>query len=300
MQLDAKSLILFIAPAILFFGLIYVYPALSTLSLSLFDVANFSFTDATFVGLQNFSSLMTTPLFLLSLRNIFVIWLVGGIVVFGLSFLFVALLRTLPPWPRNFFRAAIFLPNIVNVVAIVTIWTQYVYNPRGGLLVGLSNALGLTDLVRVQWMAPDMVFWAMLVAYLWGALGWFAVIIMAGEETIPTDIYEAARLDGAKGARLFFDFTIPLIFGVLKVAVVMWTVTVINLFAFVKAFNPIATSEQTYTPALYLYELAFGATISGGPQQVGKAAAAATILLVLVLVAATIVERLMRRERLEY
>jgi ABC-type sugar transport system permease subunit len=298
--IDKRMLFWFLAPSIALYVGIFVYPTISTLYLSFFSVGSFLATDAVFVGIRNYLELFTTPLFISSLVNIAIIWSAGGLIVFGVSFLFVALLRTLPQKAQSFFRAMIFLPNIINVVAVVTIWTQYVYNPRGGMLVTLFNALGLPELAQTQWTGPENVFWAMTIAYVWGSLGWFAVIIMAGEKSIPADLYEAARLDGAKPANLFFDITLPLLADVMRVAVVMWTVTVINLFAFVKAFNPIATSPQTYTPAVYLYELAFGAQLGGGNVQVGKSAAAATILLVLVVVSAALIERLMRRERVEF
>lgn len=291
---------LFVGPSVLLYLLIFLYPTLMTLALSLFRVEHFSLAGASFVGLGNYRELLTTPLFLRSVQNIGVIWLVGGALVFSVSFLFTGLLHTLPAGPRSFFRAMIFLPNIINVIALVTLWTQYIYNPRFGLFRSLFDWLGLDSLAQFSWTAPEHIFWAMLLAFLWGAQGWYTLIILAGADQIPAELYEAARLEGAGPGRSFLSITLPLLREVLRTTAVMWTINTINLFAFVKAFNPVNTTAETYTPALYLYELAFGSGMGSDQTQVGKAAAAAVLILGLVLVSSAALSRLLRRERLEF
>ena len=244
---------LFLTPSVLLLLLTFLYPLLMTFALSVVKVDDFSLAGGQFVGLNNYRELLTTPLFLQSVQNIGLLWLVGGVVVFGLSFLFTALLHTLPSGPRNFFRAMIFLPHIINVVAVVTLWTQYIYNPRFGFFKEFFGALGLTSLANFAWTSPDNVFWAMMLAYLWASLGWYTLVILAGADQIPPELYEAAKLEGANTGQVFFGITLPLLRGVLNTCVVIWTIHVINVFAFVKAFNPVAMTSQTYTPAVYLY-----------------------------------------------
>lgn len=291
---------LFLAPATVLFLLIFLYPLIMTLVLSVMKIDDFTLAGAQFIGLTNYRELFTTPLFLQSLKNIGLLWGVGGVVVFGLSFLFTALLHSLPTGPRNFFRAMIFLPHIINVVAVVTLWSQYIYNPRFGLFKTFFEALHLDALANFGWTSPEHVFWALMIAYIWASLGWYTLVIMAGADQIPPELYEAARLEGAGTGAVFFQITLPLLRGVLNTCVVLWTIHVINVFAFFKAFNPVATTPQTYTPAVYLYELAFGSPTSASEIQVGKAAAAAVIVLILVLISSNLISRLMRHDRVEF
>lgn len=291
---------LFLTPSILLFLLIFLYPLIMTVVLSVMKIDDFTFTGAQFIGLQNFRELLATPVFILSLKNIAVLWLVGGMAVFGLSFLFTALLHSLPTGPRNFFRAMIFLPHIINVVAVVTLWSQYIYNPRFGLFKEVFEALNLPALAGFSWTSPEHVFWALMIAYVWASLGWYTLVIMAGADQIPPELYEAARLEGAGTTAVFFKITLPLLRGVLQTTILLWTIHVINAFAFYKAFNPVATTVQTYTPAVYLYELAFGSPTAATEIQVGKAAAAAVIVLILVLISSNVLNRLLRHERMEF
>lgn len=300
MKLNRQLPWLFVGPSVLLYLLIFLYPTLLTIILSFMRVDNFALKGAQLVGLQNYQELFSTPLFLQSMKNIAVIWTLGGLIVFGVSFLFTGLLHTLPERPRNFFRAMIFLPNLINVVALVTIWTQYIYNPRYGFLKTFFERLHLDSLANIPWTSPEYIFWAMFIALLWGGLGWYALIIMAGADQIPDELYEAAKLEGAGPARVFTGITLPLLQPVLRTTVVMWTIHTINLFAFVKAFSPVQTINETYTPAVYLYDLAFGSSQGGSEIQVGKAAATAVVLLVLVLLSSSLISRLMNRERLEF
>lgn len=290
----------FLTPTILLFLGIFLYPLLMTMGLSVMKIDDFSFTGGEFIGLRNFQELLTTPLFVQSLKNIGMLWAVGGIVVFGLSFLFTALLHALPSRPRNFFRAMIFLPHIINVVAVVTLWSQYIYNPRFGFFKQFFTALHMDSLANFTWTSPDHIFWAISIAYIWASLGWYTLVIMAGADQIPPELYEAAKLEGANTGQVFFGITLPLLRGVLNTSLVMWTIHVINVFAFFRAFNPVAMTAQTYTPAVYLYELAFGSGGSASDIQVGKAAAAAVIILILSLLSANLISRLIRADQLEY
>jgi len=93
---------------------------------------------------------------------------------------------------------------------------------------------------------------------------------------------------------------VPLLRDVIRVAVVMWSITVINLFAFPRNFTPVAQPNETFTPAIFLYNKAFGGGTGTQPIQIGQAAAVGILLLLMVLVASAIVNRVIRSETLEY
>ena len=111
-----------------------------------------------FVGIENYQKLFATDIFRTSMMNIGKIWLLGGIIVMTVSLLF-AVILTSGIRGKKIFRAIIYLPNIVSAVALATMWLQYVYSPKFGLLKNVLDKLGLHELAKTQWTAPDHVFW---------------------------------------------------------------------------------------------------------------------------------------------
>lgn len=286
----------FLTPAVVAYTLIFLYPTLRTIYLSLFEVSSFVSADMTFRGFKNYQELFRTPLFIQSISNIMKIWLFGGMVLFALVFMFTSMLSS-GIRKKNFFRAIIYLPNLIPVVAMTTMWTQYIYNPRYGLLKTFFEFIGWEAAASIQWTSQDMLFWGMLVAYVWGGVGWFLLIILAGVERIPSHFYEAARLDGANQAQMFFKITLPLLRDVVRVAVVMWSISVLNMFAFAKVWTPVVQQCGTYTPAIYMYELAFGGgSLGQGGANVGKAAAVGVLLLGSVVLISGLISRVLKED----
>jgi ABC-type sugar transport system permease subunit len=204
---------------------------------------------------------------------------------------------------KKFFRAMIYLPNLVPAVAIVAMWTQYIYHPRFGFWKTFFTKLGLEDMANINWNSLDLVFWGMLIAYVWGGVGWTLIIILAGIERIPITLYEVARLDGASAFRQFRHITLPLLRDVLRVTFVFWSIGIINLFTFPKLWTPVVTVEGTYTPAIYLFQISFGARqeASGvNTLDVGKGAAIAVMLLAAVIIVSFAINKIFKQDELEY
>jgi ABC-type sugar transport system permease subunit len=295
-----RALFMFLAPAVVLFLFIFAYPLIRTIYLSFFRVADLAGTDLTFRGLKQYKELIYTPLFQTSFKNIFLIWSLGGIALFGWVFLFSMLLNS-GIKGKKFFRAVIYLPNLVPAVAMVAMWTQYIYHPRFGFLKTVFETLGLENLAKIQWNSADMLFWGMLIAYVWGGVGWTLIIVLAGIERIPTELYEVARLDGASTFQQFRHVTLPLLRDVLRVTFVFWSIGQINLFTFPKLWTPVVPQEGTYTPAVYLYQISFGTRFEAtSTADIGKGAAIAVMLLLLVLLFSFLINRLFREEELEF
>lgn len=295
---DTRMVWLFLTPAIACFGLVFLYPIVQSLFQSFFDIQGFGSGPAPFIGLDNYADVLRSPLFRQSVANILIAAVVGGIAVFGLAFLFMVFL-TSSIRGKAFFRAMIYLPQVISVVAITTLWTQYIYNPRYGLLNQVFELLGLTALAEIQWTSIDMLLWSMLIAFVWTTVGWFMLILLAGAQRIPIEYYEAARLDGASTFQMFRRITLPLMSGVIQVALITWVILAVNLFSFPRTWTPGSTQRNTISPAIYLYELVFGRS-EGGGGQIGKAAAVAMLMILAVLAYWVISSILSRRERLEY
>ncbi|KKC37791.1 hypothetical protein WH87_08830 [Devosia epidermidihirudinis] len=290
-----RLIVLFLAPASLIYGGLFLVPTLSTFYFSLFSWSGFG-EQMTFIGLDNYTRLFNDTVFWLSLRNTLAILFVGGFFVFGLAFLYTVLL-TSGIWGKKFFRLVFFLPNVVSVVALAGMWA-YIYNPRSGLLNTTLSAVGLTDVAKTLWTSPDNIFWAMLAALVWVFTGFFLILLMAGVDKIPTDAYEAADLEGASLWQKFWFITVPMLWDVMAISFVIWMINAIKMFEFPYAFGFLQVPQQLYTLGIYLYIMGFG---QRDPiYQLGYATAIGVVMLVITFVLIVVVRRLLRREQLEF
>ena len=191
MKKNKTMIVVFLTPAVLLFLGIFLYPIIRTVIMSFFKIDGV--TDSMdlwkFVGFGNYTKLMSTSLFKTSFFNLFRIWLIGGLVVMSLSLLF-AVILTSGIRGKKFFRAIIYMPNFVSAVALATMWLQYVYSPRYGLLKDLFTALHLDNLAKIQFLDNDHKFWALLFAYCFGMVGYHMLIWLSGIERISPEYYE--------------------------------------------------------------------------------------------------------------
>ena len=282
-------------PATLLYLVFFLFPTLQTLYYSLFDSSGLG-QGMTFAGLGNYQELLRDPLFRLSMRNTLVILILGGAAIFALAFFFTALLNS-SIRGQGFFRAVIFLPNVVATIALTTLWA-YIYNPRFGLLNSFFSLLGLDSLAKIRWTAPDTIFWAMLIALIWILVGFYLVLLMAGADKIPAEFYEAAKLDGANQRQMFVRITIPLLWDVITIAIIMWSIAAVRIFEFPFAFTSLEPVPETYTSAVYLYVMGFGQRTP--IYRMGYASAIGVCMLLAVVVIVLVVGRLMRREVIQY
>jgi multiple sugar transport system permease protein len=281
-------LVIFLAPALLCYVLVFLYPTLRTMVMSLFRVESVSSPVASweFSGLANYAKLFRTPIFLQSLKNIGRIWFVGGCAVMFMALVFAVILtnNTGKMGGIKFFRSAIYLPNVVSAVAMGTMWINYAYNSDYGLLHSILAALGLEAASHTLWTAPGQLFWSMLAAYCFGMVGYHMLIFISGIEQIPRDFYEAAYLDGANILQRFFFITIPNMRGVIRTNVVMWTVFTVGFFVWGQLFSPVNLSNDTVAPMNYMYELVFGSSSSAATARDSGAGAAIGVILMLSVV----------------
>jgi raffinose/stachyose/melibiose transport system permease protein len=198
---------------------------------------------------------------------------------------------------RRLFRAMIFLPNVVATIALATLWA-YIYIPNTGLLASFFKLIGLADLAKTPWLGPETIFWAMLVALIWVNVGFYLVLLMAGVDKIPVDYFEAAKLDGASQLQMFRKITMPLLWDVITVGMVLWAIGALKIFEFPFSFTGLEPVPETYTVGVYLYVLGFGQRTP--IYRLGYATTIAVILLFAVLVVVGIIRWLTRREVVQY
>ena len=290
-----------LGPALLCFLVMFAYPLLRTILMSLHSMPGISsrMSDWTFVGLDNFTELFHNSVFLASLQNVGKIWLIGGILTLAFALLFAAILGS-GVRGKRFWRSAIYLPNTISVVALATMWLQYVFQNKFGMLKTLFTFLGLHDLAKINWTSPRYLFWAMLIASVYSSVGYFMLIFLSGIEGIPHELYESARLDGAGSWQLFWHITLPLIRNVFRTCITLWTINSVNYFAMAKMFSS-RMNLRTITPVYYLYDKIFGTAASASSVlNVGSGAAVGILVAILVLVTHVIMNKLLKEEAYEY
>lgn len=287
-------------PALLCFAVIFVYPLFRTIMMSFYQLPSLSsaMADWEYVGIKNYAGLFQSSVFLSSLKNIGKIWLIGGVLTIGIALMFAVILASGVKGKR-FWRSAIYLPNTISAVALSTMWLQYVFQNKFGLLKQLFSTLGIEALAKINWTSPQYLFWAMLLSYVFGSVGYFMLILLSGIERIPGDIYESARLDGANAWTQMWKLTFPLIRDVFRTCITLWTVTSVNFFTWAKMFSSKA-NVKTITPVYFLYDKVFGTANAGTLLDAGTGAAVGVLVAVLVLITYAVMNKLLKEEALEY
>ena len=292
----AYVIVFFLLPAAVFYAGLFLLPAVQAFWYSLFNWQGFG-DSKIFIGLGNFVELLTRDRnFWISLRMNLAVLIVGGVLTFGFAFLLTAMLSSGIKGKR-FYRAMIFLPNTMAAVAVATIW-GYIYNPRFGLISGFFKIIGAEKLRKITWMAPDRAMWSVLVAMVWVWIGFYTILLLAGTDKIPKSLYEAAKIEGANRLKLFTAITVPLIWDVISVAIVLWTIGALKVFEFPYAIAGIIPPREIWTIGIYLFTMGFGKR--DPVYRLGYATAIGVLMLLIVLILAVGIQRLTRRETIEY
>ncbi len=243
---------LFLAPFLIVFIVFMIYPILDALYLS--------FTSATgsevpeWVGLSNFKNVMTDSVFWESLFNAGIILIVQVPVMLFLAVLFAVALNAKRIHGRAIFRLAVFMPVLVDLVTYSIIFSL-IFNDHYGVL---NYLLHLVHLPTVQWFEQG--WWARLaiiIAVTWRWTGYNAIIMLAGLQAIPEEIYESANVDGANRTVKFFRITLPMLKPILLFCAILSTVGTLQLFTEPFLLTQGGPNNATNTPVLYVYQYAF-------------------------------------------
>ncbi len=297
MRKNKAMIFWFCLPTLLSLVIMFVYPVCRTVIMSFFQVESVTATvsEWSFNGLGNYFKIFGSASFITSMRNMLLIWLVGGVFTLAIAML-MAVVVTSGIRGKKFFRAAIYMPNIISAVALATMWIQYIFQYDYGLLNEIVQLFGGE---KVKWLGTDLKFWAMTGSFIFGSVGYYMLIYISGIEGIPQDLYEAATIDGAGKGRQFFDITLPLLKGVIKTSITFWSINATTFFLWSKMFSPIDTESSTIVPVIYLYDMVFGG--KGITTRDAGAGAAVGVVLTLIIIAVYLVtERLFRGSDLEY
>jgi ABC-type sugar transport system permease subunit len=284
---------LFILPHFALFLFMVGIPFVYNLYLSLSD---YTFGGSeTFVGLQNFQRLADPndyhfPVFWGGLWNtvIFVLLSTPMLVIGGL---FLAIVVNGKYRGRNAFRAIFFAPWTLGIAVVGLLW-WWIFNGSFGLL---TNWLSSWGIVSPTWLTTNPWAWiAILLATLWWTVGFNTIVLLAGLQSIPVDLYEAATVDGANRWQQFRYITIPSLRPVLLLVITVQVIASFNLVGQPQIMTGGGPGNETRSVLQYVYETGFTA---GGQYQLGQAAAMALIVALIMVAISVINFRVFRSDR---
>ncbi len=261
-----------VLPALLVIGVFALFPVAYSLGLSLFKW-DLVAPEATFVGLRNFETLFASDEFRRVLRNtlVFSLGTVGLIVAGALG---LALLLDVGLRGIAFFRALFFIPYLTPMVAVAALW-MFLYDPQRGLI---NVALGLVGLPGPGWLqSTTWALPALILVKTWKVVGYYTVLFLAGLQSIPPEVHEAARVDGASGWQRVRHITLPLLSPMTLFVVVIAVIGSFQDFDQVFVMTRGGPVDSTNVLVYYLYEQAFQ------NYRVGLGSAVAVLLLALLL-----------------
>jgi raffinose/stachyose/melibiose transport system permease protein len=291
-----RAYIWFILPALVAYGVIFLYPTARAFILSFFDWPGYGPIGA-FVGIQNFRDVITSSKFHTAAINSAKLFLAMFVLQNTVS-LGLALMLNRRSRMTHVYRAIIFLPQIMSAVATGIIWVLML-DPIIGVVNPVLHDIGLGALQR-QWQAnPD---WAMKVVYLvqfWQWNGMAVVLFLAGLQNVPEDLRHAALIDGANRWRVFRDVVFPLLAPAFTIVTVLSFILIFRAFDLIYVLGGVdgAPNHHTLVLGVLIYGDAFGTSSFSNSTRFSYAMAeGVTLFVFLAGVSALLLKALGRRE----
>lgn len=247
---DRALAVLLLAPAGLLLSLIIVYPVLRLIYTSFFSLSLTSGLPAEFVGLENYQLMIEDPVFWETTWNTVLITLitVPGALVVGMA---LALLANLPfrrQWPV---RLSLLIPWALPLSFAGLIFAWF-FHSEYGVVNDVLARLGIEGIIWFN--SPNLAFAAICLTIIWKTSSFMGLIILAGLQTIPRSLYEAADVDGAGRIRQFFEITLPLLKPAIVVALIFRTITALQTFDIPFMMTGGGPGTSTATLAMYIHQ----------------------------------------------
>lgn len=286
---QARAAWLFLAPSLVALAIFVAYPMLRSLYLSFTD---FNLLRAPeWVGLENFERILTDGKAMNAVVNTLVYAAVTTVISVLLA-LVVAVVLNRPFLIRGFARTAVFLPFIVSLGVISIAWS-FLLNPDIGLLAYWSKGLGIS--AGQGWLRdPNLAMAAVILVGIWKNLGFYVVMYLAGLQSVPREIYEAANVDGAGPLRRFFSITWPLLANQTMLIAIIATINNVQVFDQIYVMTQGGPYFKTETLVVLIYRTGFGQL------DFGYASALSWVLLAILLVLSMLQFGYFRRRAVTY
>jgi alpha-1,4-digalacturonate transport system permease protein len=288
---------IFVLPNLLVFGIFILFPMLLNFFYAFTGGTQFFPAQRSWVGTANFEQLLTCGNFLdpntcyqdRFWRSIFgtLSYVLGQVFFMVVVSIITALILNRSIRARGFFRSVFFYPVLLSPIVVALIWKWILQ--ENGLLNGVIVTLGyekLPFLVNAQWAR----FWVVAIS-VWAFMGFYTLILLAGLQSIPADLYEAAAIDGANEWNSFWSITLPLLMPTMIVVLVLSLIRAVQVFDIVFAFTGGGPGTATFYLVQYIYENGFAS-----PTKLYGLAAGASLLMAGTLVVLTLIQLRFRKE----
>lgn len=282
MQMGKKNLsrssmpYLMLLPMLAMIAIFMLYPIFHTFWLSMRDHVLTNAKGMGFNGGANFSKLFRDPIFMKAVGNS-VFWTAANVVLQLGAGLLVALLLNQSFKGRGIFRALIFTPWAVGGILVALIWS-FMFNESVGVIGDLLMKMGLVE-GKLSWFSSGKsAMWAMIIANTWRGVPFFAINILSALQTVPTEIYESARVDGASVFYQFRKITLPLIKDTLLLTTLLRTIWTLNIVDIIYGMTKGGPNFSTLTVPVYIM-MTFNDSLDAG-----YASAMAVVVVIVLLI----------------
>lgn len=266
----------YLLPAVALYGYFIAYPMLDSIRLSFYTWSGFRTETPEFVGLDNYRRLFTAdPVFWKAFGNS-VIWVVLSLLIPMVLGLLLALALNRRIVGRNLMRSVIYIPAVFASITVAAMW-RWIYNPTLGLVNQGLEAVGLGDWAQ-SWLGdPKIALYSVFAASVWQAVGFPMVLFLAGLQSVPPELVDAAKIDGAGTWQVFRNVTLPALRPTTVVVVILTIINSLKVFDLIVGMTGGGPAQSTQVLALWSYTQSFT------NHSFGAGGAVATVLLVLSL-----------------
>ncbi len=283
---DNRIGLLFIAPFVVAALVFMVYPVLESIRMAFYYIDPLNPDAQRFAGLDNFGTVLRDPLFWSSFRNA-AYWTFVSTILQTVAGVGIALLLHLPLRGISVFRGLLLFPYIVPTVVIALCW-QWMLNPEIGIVNHTLRGAGIID-ENIYWLSsPDMAMLSTIMLNVWKYTPFVTICVLARLQTVPTELYDAAKVDGAGVLRRFTDITLPQLAEVLAVVVVFRTIWTFNKFEEIYLLTRGGPGTSTYNLAIYSFEQSIANL------RMGVGAATGVIMMLMLFLGSILYMRLFR------
>ena len=274
------------------YGLFILWPVAASIYYSFFQWNGFGNIPTYFVGLRNYLDVLKDPFFWNAFKNT-VVFVVGNNVIKLPLTLAMAFLLNIPGFRlKGFYRVVLFLP-VVSSTAIIGIVFTLLLSPWNGPINAIFQNIGLLK-HPVDWLGTaGSAMWMIMLVEIWHYTGQYIVYWLAGLQSIPEELYEAAEIDGANRFQMFIKITIPVLKPVIVVVSLIGFIMSLRVFDIVVSMTGGGPAFGTDVMGTYIYRSAFGAAA----RKIGYASAIAVIFGVIVMILGTLQGLAMNRSK---
>lgn len=280
----------FIAPALIVYVLMVIVPSLQSLQLSLTNWDGVA-DSYDYIGVQNYQDILTSGRFWNAVRNTLLLGLGSALIINVIALVIALMLDRVKHFP-GVFRTAVYLPALVSAFIVSTIW-KYMLNYNFGMVNTTLRDLGLPEWAR-DWLGDSsIVVWVILFITCFTLGGNTTLIYLANLQSVPPELIEAARIDGATGRKVFQHVTWPMLAGAVTVNMTLAMIAGWTIFDQVLVLTAGGPGFVSETMAFFIYKVGFG------EYRAGFGSAAAIVLFVVVIVSTVAANAYMRKREIQ-